>query len=500
MGVLAGLRTAWTDDARVAVTWAGRGIRYGELLERCRKAAGAWASWGAVPGDVVGLQAERGVDQLALFLGAIGSGLTVLLLNDRYTAREVGFVLADSGARVAVVQDAVAQQLPDGVCRLVWASEASAGVDAAAAVAIDGDAGVDVPGEAVAALGYTSGTTGQPKGAVVRHRNIWATVQALHTAWGWRQDDVLVHVLPLFHIHGLFVAMLGALRADASVVLLERFTAEDVISAVSDHGGTVFMGVPTHYHRLLAHPAPRADALSTMRLWTSGSAPLPAAVWERFTEWSGGARILERYGMTEVGIVLSNPLDGERVPGTVGFPLPGVEAVVTHPETGAALPPDTVGELRISGGGVISHYLGLPDKTAAALVPDGAGKTWMRTGDLAACDACGRFRIVGRMGDMIITGGLNVYPREVEAVLLQHPAVSEVAVVGVPDEEWGEQVVALVVVAPGASLTEAEVVAAAREGVAGFKVPRAVRFGSELPRNAMGKVQKHRIRSGWTAL
>ena len=254
------------------------------------------------------------------------------------------------------------------------------------------------------------------------------------------------------------------------------------------------MGVPTFYHRLLAVSSPAATP--TMRLWTSGSAPLPAPVWEAFHA-RYGARILERYGMTEVGIVLSNPLDGDRVPGTVGFPLPGVLARVTDRHTGRDLAVDTVGELRIHSPGLVTHYLGRPEKTAEAIVVDADGRAWMRTGDLASCDAAGRFSIVGRMGDMVISGGLNVYPREVETVVLEHPQVAEVAVVGVPDPEWGERVVALVV--PASDEADADtIIAHARAALAAFKVPKQVRFAEALPRNSMGKVQKHRIRSGWS--
>jgi len=497
MGLLADIRANWntTPIDTPLLCWEGGWSTRADLLERCRRAAGLLRAHGLGPGDVVGLQAHRGPDFLAVFLGALGSGVTVLLLNGAYTPREVGFLLSDAQARVAVVQPSVCEALGDAACPLLSADVLAGALDTAQPLPVDGDPdGLSVAADAVAALGYTSGTTGQPKGAVIRHQNIAGTVASLHRAWGWTSDDVLVHALPLFHIHGLFVAMLGALWAGARVVLLPRFSPDGAVAAMAQHGGTVFMGVPTFYHRLLGMDAP--PALPSMRLWTSGSAPLPAPVWEAFRD-RFGCEILERYGMTEVGIVLSNPLDGDRVPGTVGFPLPGVAGLITDRDTGEPLPAGQVGELQISSPGLISHYLGLPEKTAEAIRADEAGQRWMRTGDLASCDASGRFSIVGRMGDMVITGGLNVYPREVETVLLDLSFVAEVAVVGVPDPDWGERVVALVV-ADGPADEDA-VLHHAKTELAGFKVPKEVRFADALPRNSMGKVQKHRIRSGWGA-
>ncbi len=495
MGLVANIRANWTTPLETPILhWQGSWWTRSELLDRARRAAGMLREAGLEPGDVVGLQANRGPDFLAVFLGALGSGNTVLLLNGAYTPREVGFLTADAGARLAIVQPPVLQALRgEAGCRLISADELGSMLDAAGAAPIDGDAaGPTVSADAVGALGYTSGTTGRPKGAVIRHRNIQGTVASLHEAWGWSDSDVLVHALPLFHIHGLFVAMLGALWAGARTVLQARFSAEGVVAAIRAHRGTVFMGVPTFYHRLLALPV--APDLASMRLWTSGSAPLPAPVWAAFRD-RFGCEILERYGMTEVGIVLSNPLAADRVPGTVGFPLPGVRAVVADRDTGVPLPAGQVGELRISSPGLITHYLGLAEKTAEAIVTDAAGVRWMRTGDLAACDGQGRFSIVGRMGDMVISGGLNVYPREVETVLLDVDGVYEVAVVGVPDPDWGERVVALVV--RDGSVDESAILAHARAELAGFKVPKAVRFADALPRNSMGKVQKHRIRSAW---
>ncbi len=490
MGLVSDIRSGWSSQSRVRLVWGRSRWSWAQLLARARKAAGLLTAHGLSPGDVVALQAHRGPDFLAVFLGALGTGRTVLLLNDKYTSRELGFLLNDARARLAILATPV-----DGGPPALSADALGRALDEATPEPIDGDASWRISADAVAALAYTSGTTGRPKGAVIRHQNILGTVHALHGAWGWTDADVLIHTLPLFHIHGLFVALLGALRADARVVLLPGFDADVVLATIQDEQGTVFMGVPTFYHRLLAVSSP--PALPSMRLWTSGSAPLPAAVWTAFREAYGGAAILERYGMTETGIVLSNPLDGARVPGTVGFPLPGVRAQVTDPETGANVPTDTVGELRISGPGLITHYLGLPEKTAESIVTDEGGTRWMRTGDLAFQDPHGRFTLVGRIGDMVITGGLNVYPVEVETVLLEHPSVADVAVVGVPDDDWGERVVALVVRRPGHSVTADALLQFSRTGLAPYKAPKELRFADALPTNAMGKVEKKAIRTKW---
>ncbi|HCH61259.1 MAG: malonyl-CoA synthase [Deltaproteobacteria bacterium] len=495
MGLVGNIRARWNASPDTPVLhWEQAWWSRARLLERSRQAAGFLQAQDLGPGDVVGLQAHRGPDFLAVFLGALGSGVTVLLLNGAYTPREVGFLAEDADARLVIAQPAVLDALRAAEpCALLSADDLAQRLDAARGAPIDGDPqGPTISLEAVGALGYTSGTTGRPKGAVIRHRNIQGTVESLHTAWGWSTADVLVHALPLFHIHGLFVAMLGSLWAGARTVLLPRFSASAVSRSIQEHQGTVFMGVPTFYHRLLAQPEP--PELPSMRLWTSGSAPLPAPVWESFRD-RFGCEILERYGMTEVGIVLSNPLKADRVPGTVGFALPGVHAFVVDRDSGVPLPDGEVGELRISSPGLITHYLGLPEKTAESISVDTTGRRWMRTGDLACRRADGRFSIVGRMGDMVISGGLNVYPREIETVLLDVPGVDEVAVVGVPDPDWGERVVALVV-ADG-PVDAAELLRHARSHLAGFKVPKEVRFADALPRNSMGKVQKHRIRTAW---
>ncbi|MCB9780640.1 MAG: AMP-binding protein [Alphaproteobacteria bacterium] len=461
-------------------------VRYAELDVRVRRAAAWLRSRGVGHGDVVALQQPRSLAFLELHLACLALGACSLTLNDAYPAAEVAFYLADARPRLAVlVAVDGAAGLPVDV---VPAADVRAGIDAAEPLPM---AFLPEPGDDVlACLLYTSGTTGRPKGAMISHRNLRATVNALHLAWRWSRADHLLHALPLFHVHGLFAAQHGALWAGATATWLSRFDADVVLQTIADRRITVFMGVPTFHHRLLALP-PRDADLSSLRLVTSGSAPLPAADHVAFRE-RFGVDILERYGMTEVGLVLSNPYDGERRPGAVGFPVPGVSARITDPTTGEELPPGEVGEIRIHGDSVISGYLNLPEQSAAA-IEDG----WMHTGDLGFVDDDGYFHVVGRQKDMVISGGLNVYPSEVEAVLRDQPGVAEVAVVGIPDDDLGERVVALVVPQPGGGVDAAALIAACRERLAPYKCPKELRVAGELPRNAMGKVQKQRIRSEW---
>jgi len=467
------IRASWRAEHPAVITWTGEKITYAELHERVRRAAAWLSAQGVGPGDIVALQLPRHPRFLELHLALLAMGAATLPLNRQYTATEVAFLVGDAGARLLVLGDD--QPAPDTTVPLVRASQVTPGDHPPA------DLPEQVDRDALAVLCYTSGTTGRPKGARIPQSALEACVEALHEAWRWSADDVLVHALPLFHIHGLFVAQHGALRAGATSVWLERFDADAALAAIEAHRATVFMGVPTFYHRLLRSEA-TAD-LSTMRLFTSGSAPLPAADHVAFAE-RFGHRIVERYGMTEVGIVLSNPLDGDRRPGTVGHPLPGVELRITDDDD-TDVAPGEVGEVRIAGPSVFEGYHGLPEQTEAAI-----GDGWMHTGDLGFRDDQGYVHLVGRQSDMIISGGLNVYPPEVEAVLRAQPGVDEVAVFGLPHPDLGEQVSAALV---GRADPE-QLVAAAREVLAPFKCPRAVFRIESLPRNAMGKVQKARLR------
>ncbi len=481
------LSARWDDSSRIALTNGDLTVTYGDLTERVHRACGLLQQAGLEPGDVVAIQLPRSIEILDLVLGATALGMPVVPMNDRYTDAEVSYQLADSFAKLAFLSDGTAPELPPG-CRVVRASALPRALADAPARKPTGT----VPDDATAIIGYTSGTTGRPKGALITHANLTAIVSGLHGAWRWSREDRLLHALPLFHIHGLFVAQFGALWANARTDWVGRFDAVDTLRAIDRLGSTLFMGVPTFYQRFIELPDALRFDLSRVRLFTCGSAPLPAHVLDGF-ERRFGHRVLERYGMTEVGIVLSNPYEGARRAGAVGLPLPGVEATLADPVTDAPTADGDVGELRIGGPTVFRGYLNNPEKTAGSFDANGR----VRTGDLATRDADGYFRIVGRLRDLVIAGGLNVYPSEVEAVLLDHPDVAEVACVGVIDVDLGERLVADVVWKPGATLAMEALDAWARQRLAPYKTPRAWRTVSSLPRNAMGKVDKTLIRAEW---
>jgi acyl-CoA synthetase (AMP-forming)/AMP-acid ligase II len=391
-------------------------------------------------------------------------------VNSSATPAEFAHVVADARPVAAVLDDPTRAEWPDGV--------AVRSVDevlarAAALPASDRTELPDLRAADDALIVYTSGTTGAPKGAVHTHGSLAAGVRALHDAWGWRQDDRLVLALPLFHVHGLCAGLFGTLAAGASAVLFGRFDEDSVLQAAA--ASTLFFGVPTMYHRLAA--SGRAAELSALRLCVSGSAPLPAELWARLA--GEGVVVLERYGMSETLLTVSNPLDGERRPGAVGVPLPEVEAVIDEPDEHG------VGELLVRGPSLFRGYWGRPGS-----VTDTDG--WFATGDLASVAADGYVTIRGRRTELIITGGHNVYPAEVEAVLSRHPGVMEVAVVGVASAEWGETVVAYVV----GGADPAELAALAEAELAPYKRPREVRMVDALPRNAMGKVVRGALREG----
>jgi malonyl-CoA/methylmalonyl-CoA synthetase len=345
-------------------------------------------------------------------------------------------------------------------------------------------------GDDLGLLLYTSGTTGRSKGALLTHNNLLATVTGLLVAWAWRPADVLLLALPLFHTHGLVVGLLTALAAGATVVLRRRFDAEAVLDELAAGEATLLFGVPTMYVRLVEALRRRGPTtLPAVRLCCSGSAPLAPETFAAFRELTGHA-ILERYGMTETGMLLSNPYAGERLPGTVGIPLPGVSARVVDRE-GRDVTPGAEGELLVRGGNVFAGYWRDAAKTAESFVHDEEGRRWFRTGDLARRDpATGHYTLLGRSRELILRGGFNVYPREVEETLAGFAGVREVAVVGRPDAEWGEVPVAFVVT-DGGALDEAALLAHCGRELARFKVPAAIRLVESLPRNALGKVQKH---------
>jgi malonyl-CoA/methylmalonyl-CoA synthetase len=336
---------------------------------------------------------------------------------------------------------------------------------------------------------YTSGTTGRPKGAEITHANLTANLDALHSAWGWTPDDVLLHVLPIFHVHGLFVALHAALHAGATTLLMREFEPHRTLQNLLEKQCTVFMAVPTIHQRLLDLPNASHFDLSHVRLITSGSDRLPDAVFKGFQE-TFGYTLLERYGMTETGMNCSNPLLGERRMGSVGLPLPGVEVRVADPEDGRLLPLGDIGEVQLHGPSIFKGYWQQPQKTAETFTSDG----WFRTGDLGFQAADGYLTLCGRSKDLIISGGLNVYPPEVERVLASHPSVAACAVIGCPDREWGERVTGVVVLNAASPISSSELIAFCRAQLAPYKTPKTIHFVEQLPRNAMGKIQKAELR------
>jgi malonyl-CoA/methylmalonyl-CoA synthetase len=436
-----------------------------------RAVAGRLHAAGLRRRDRVILSAAPSVALVEAYVAALRLGLVVVPLNPGYRGREVTHVVRDAEPRAAIVDD----------------TERGSWIRRAAEDALILGPDVDLPEGNVANLDdldaadpalicYTSGTTGSPKGAVLAHGNVLASAEAVRLAWRWSDNDRLVLALPLFHVHGLCVGLHGTLLAGGSAVLVPRFEPDAVLSAVGRHESTLFFGVPTMYHRLAR--SPRVAELGRLRLCVSGSAPLAPALWEQIRRESG-QRVLERYGTTETLMNTSNPYDGERRPGSVGMALPGVQI---------RLDGEVPGEILVAGPNVFSGYWRNEKATADAF--DARG--WFRTGDIGRVEPDGYLRIEGRLKEVIVSGGFNVYPREVEEVLLTHPGVAEVSVVGRPSEEWGETVTAFVVPVDEPPEPEA-LLAFAAERLAAYKRPRAVRFLNALPRNATGKVLRREL-------
>ncbi len=458
------------DDA----TWT-----YGDLDRRSAELAGALHARSVEPGDRVLVQVDKSADAIALYVACLRSGAVFVPLNTAYTPEEVAGFVAD--AEPALFVGRPGAPVPAGTHTETLGVRGDGTLPRAADPA--GAQDVRREPDDWAAMLYTSGTTGRAKGAMLSCRNLVSNARALVDAWRFEPDDVLIHTLPVFHVHGLFVAFHCALAVGATVRLHERFEPDAVIADLAR--STVLMGVPTHYHRLLGHPGLDVAASEGMRLFTSGSAPLPAHEHQAFADRTGHA-IVERYGMTETMILTSNPYDGDRVAGSVGFALDGIEVRVAD-EQGAALPAGATGTVEVRGPNVFLGYWGLPEATTAATRAGG----WFVTGDVGAMDEQGRLTLAGRASDLIISGGYNVSPQEVELVLDQAPGVDESAVIGLPDPDLGEVVVAVVVASDG---IDEERVLGACGALARFKRPRRLVVVDELPRNAMGKVQKALLR------
>jgi malonyl-CoA/methylmalonyl-CoA synthetase len=456
-------------------------LSYGELLNRSGRLASFFLDLGVAPGDRVAIRAEKSVDALIVYLATLRAGAVHLPLNPAYTAPEIRYFLDDAEPSL-VIGDPGRGGRP--LESLVAAAEAMPADFA------------DVPRapDDLAAILYTSGTTGRSKGAMLTHRNLASNAETLRTQWRFTAEDRLLHALPLFHTHGLFVATNVVLLAGASMIFLPAFDAGEVARRLPN--ATAMMGVPTFYTRLLARPDFTRESAAGIRLFVSGSAPLSAEIHREFEARTGHA-ILERYGMTETNMNTSNPYDGPRVPGSVGPPLPGVELRIADPETGTPLPPGETGVIEVRGPNVFKGYWRMPEKTAEEFRADG----FFITGDLGFVDPAGYVHIAGRAKDLVISGGLNVYPAEVEAAVEALPGIAECAVIGVPHPDFGEAVVAVVTPRPGeASPDEAAIRAALHETLAAFKRPKRVIVVDALPRNAMGKVQKNVLREAHAGL
>jgi malonyl-CoA/methylmalonyl-CoA synthetase len=505
------LRWAESDPGRRCLEFEGRSLTYGELVSR----SGGWSAGlrglGVGRADRVALFLENSPEFVCAYLGAQLAGAIVVLVNNQYRQVELRHLLSDSGARVCVTDSAgvgelekVANDLPSLQHVVVDGMDNVDRVDGPRRGALAGRVPVlgsspllgappallapPPPGDP-ALIAYTSGTTGRSKGAVLRHENLAANAASVAQAWRWSERDHLLLALPLFHVHGLGVGVHGTLFNGASLTLHRRFDAEAVFDALCRGGPTLFFGVPTMYVRLVDLAQRQQRRPSPLRLYVSGSAPLSVHTFAEF-ERLFGQKILERYGMSETLMNTTNPYHGERRPGTVGLPFPGQEARVVEVRTRTPVPDGETGEIQVRGPHVFGGYWQRPDATAAAFDPQG----WFNTGDLGVRSADGYLTINGRAHELIICGGFNVYPREIEEVLLSHPAVAEAAVVGLPDPEFGEQVAAAVVLKPGAAASAEQLIARCRAQLASFKKPRRVEFVAALPRNAMGKLQKNVLR------
>src|SRR6195952_4099873 len=487
------------DPARLAIeTLDGGRISYGDLIARAGQMANVLVARGVKPGDRVAAQTEKSVPGLVLYLAVVRSGAVYLPLNTAYTLNELEYFISDAEPSLVVCDPSKAEGI-GAIAAKVGAKVETLGADGkgsltdAAAAAKPQFETVARANDDLAAILYTSGTTGRSKGAMLTHDNLASNSLSLVGYWRFTENDVLIHALPIYHTHGLFVASNVTLFARASMIFLPKLDPELIIKLMSR--ATVLMGVPTFYTRLLQSPNLTKDTCSHMRLFISGSAPLLA---DTHREWFArtGHAVLERYGMTETNMNTSNPYDGERVPGAVGHALPGVAVRVTDPETGKEVSAETIGMIEVKGPNVFRGYWRMPEKTKAEFRDDG----FFITGDLGKIDNNGYVHILGRGKDLVISGGFNVYPKEIESEIDAMPGVVESAVIGVPHADFGEGVTAVVVCDSNAGVDEASVLQALDGRLAKFKMPKRVFIVDELPRNAMGKVQKNILRDTYAKI
>jgi malonyl-CoA/methylmalonyl-CoA synthetase len=494
MNLFTTVSRGFPEASRVFIrTPAGATLTYGDVATTTGRMANALVAMGVEPGDRVAVQVGKSAESLMLYLACLRAGAAYLPLNPGYTGPELSYFLSDAEPRLFVCDpDAVDEADPireaAGVTHLETLDPHGVGsiLDKA------NDAGPEFADVArsdddLAAILYTSGTTGRSKGAMLSHGNLASNARALMDYWRFDDTDVLLHALPIFHTHGLFVATNVSLMAGGSMIMLPRFDLDEIIRWLPE--STSMMGVPTFYSRLLAHPDFTRELVGHIRLFTSGSAPLSAEVHREFSERTGHA-ILERYGMTETSMNTSNPYDGDRRAGTVGFPLPGVEIRIVDRETGEPLDRGEVGIIEIRGPNVFTGYWRMPDKTKEEFRDDG----FFLSGDLGLIDDRGYVTLVGRDKDLVISGGYNVYPAEVENALDALAGIAESAVIGVPHADFGEAVTAVVATRGGDAPTEEQIRDDLGRVLAGYKIPSRVLFMDALPRNAMGKIEKKVLR------
>ncbi|MEH6633319.1 MAG: malonyl-CoA synthase [Halopseudomonas aestusnigri] len=472
----------------------GENLSYGELEIQTSKMAGALISLGTKTGARVAVQVEKTAEAVVLYLACLRIGATYLPLNTAYTAEELDYFLGDATPHIMVCSPENFDKLTaiankNSVSHLLTLDlDQSGSLMDAYKEAIPVTEIVDVTGDAIAAFLYTSGTTGRSKGAMLTHDNLSSNAQVLHEYWGWREGDILLHALPIFHVHGLFVAINCVLMNGSAMWYLPKFDAQIVMELIPK--STVMMGVPTFYTRLLDQEEFGHDLCENMRLFISGSAPLLEDTFAQFADRTG-MPILERYGMTEAGMITSNPLEGVRIAGTVGYPLPGVEARLSR-----GTKQGDAGVLEIKGPNVFKGYWNMPEKTDEEFTDDG----FFITGDIATISDDNRIAIVGRAKDLIISGGYNVYPKEIELVIDDIVGVKETAVIGTHHPDFGEAVVAVVIGDGTKELNEDDIKSGLKDKLARFKQPKAVFFIDELPRNTMGKVQKNILRQEYNHL
>lgn len=492
--LFAALRAAFPQDLDGIAVETDNGLAYSwrDLDRGTAMIANLLASLKLEQGARIAVQVEKSVEAMMLYLATLRAGYVFLPLNTAYQKAEIEYFVGNAEPAVVVCTPAnfgwVSKIAFQAGTQHVYTlgDDRTGSLLERAARQSDRHEVVARKDDDLAAIIYTSGTTGRSKGAMLTHGNLRSNAEVLKTYWGWRAGDVLIHALPIFHVHGLFVAIHGALLNGSKMFWLAKFDPKKVIERMPD--ATVFMGVPTLYVRMLAEPRLDRAAVRNMRLFISGSAPL---LLETFNAWQErtGHTILERYGMSETIMLTSNPYDGERRGGTVGFPLPGVGLRVRD-EQGQDAPTGEIGGIQVKGPGVFKGYWRMPEKTREEFTDDG----WFRTGDVGRIDERGYVTIVGRSKDLIISGGYNVYPAEIEGYINDMPGVAESAVVGVPHADFGEVGVAVVVAKPGAQLDPEQLVGTLKTQLANFKIPKRCFVVQELPRNTMGKVQKNLLR------